>query len=236
MALREDICVVARSNILSIYSLASGEPALVQDLHFDHALGNVAFAAEAAPEVVQDKNTARLQLLITSHSGLHVYSVSQDESGAFVSRLVAEEAVKQSTILTSSPQLPRFGGSASHVAWTNTPKSFFDRQSHVFVARVVATPAAPSADSADAGRDTAREATPAAQESKLEVLMECKDSRLPSLNAMPVMDFDDGVGIIAIGNALGELALCSYGVPLTPQFVDCLRPVPIPSARRWRAH
>lgn len=226
MALRDGLCVVARSNILSIYSLASGEPELVKDLRFDHALGNVAFAAESAPAVQEVKgSTSRLQLLITSHGGLHVYSVSQDDSGAYVSRLVAEEALKQSATLTSQPQLPRFGGAASHVAWTNTPKSFFDRTAHIFVARV----AAPVPEAKDAAKDGAREPA-AAQESKLEVLVSCKDARLPSLHAMPVMDFDDGVGLIAVGNALGELALCSYGAPMTPQFVDCLRPLPVPLA------
>ena len=66
--------------------------------------------------------------------------------------------------------------------------------------------------------------------SKIELLSECKDWRLPSLHAMPVMDFDDGMGLFAIGNAVGELAVCNYGGPLTDGILSCLRPLPIPAS------
>ncbi|KIP09493.1 hypothetical protein PHLGIDRAFT_316246 [Phlebiopsis gigantea 11061_1 CR5-6] len=206
MALRDDLCVVARSSVLSVYSLAAPHPALVQDLRFDHALGSVAVSASAA---------APLSLLITSHSGLHVYTVSQDASGAYVADLVAEEALKASTLLTSAPALPRVGASASHVAWTSTPASFFDRQARIVIARVSRDNAAPAG---------------ARCPSKIELLSECKDWRLPSLSAMPVMDLDDGMGILAVGNALGELAICNYGGALTEPILGCLRPLPIPAA------
>lgn len=215
MALRGDLCVVARSNVLSVYSLVSAGPEHLQDLRFDHPLGSVAVSASSAASLQDPGNTSSpLHLLITSHSGLHVFSVSQDQSGAFVSELVAEEALKQSAVLTSTPSLPRFGASASHVVWTNTPASFFDRKSHVMIGRI-----SPNDTSAGAG-----------SASKIELLSECKDWRLPSLNAMPVMDFDDGMGLFAIGNALGELAVCNYGGPLNSTVLDCLRPLPIPVA------
>lgn len=216
MALRDDLCVVARSNVLSVYSLVSGQAELVQDLRFDHALGSVAVSEEsaAAPQRSHRGPAYRLQLLITSHSGLHVYSVNQDDAGAFVSELVAEEALKQSNILATRPSMPRFGGSASHVAWTNTPASFFDRSSQVMIARIQPNDTSSS--------------SPCSSGSKLEILSECKDHRLPSLHALPVMDFDDGMGLIAIGNGCGELALCSYGGPLTDRLATCLRPLPIP--------
>ncbi|GJE87200.1 hypothetical protein PsYK624_032830 [Phanerochaete sordida] len=224
MALRDDLCVVARANVLSIYAVGHGEPVLVQDLPFDHALGTVAFAASAPAS-----GSARLQLLITSHGGLHVYSVRQDAAGRFVSRLVAEEALKQSALLAGAPQLPRFGGSAAHVAWAKTPASFFDRQSHLCVARVVPADAPPPAG-VDAAADRAAKGDAPALESRLELLAECRDFRLPSMHAMPVMDFDDGVGLLAVGNALGEVALCSYGARVSARFVDCLRPLPVPMA------
>lgn len=237
MALRDELCVVARSNVLSIYALASGEATLLQDLHFDHALGSVAFAPASASAAAPG---AGLQLLITSHGGLHVYSVQRDASGAFVSRAVAQEALKQSAVLAGAPQLPRVGGSAAHVAWAKTPASFFDREARLFVARVVApaagaVPCAGTAQEATAAPREDKDAEPApvpapVPESRLEVLVDCKHARLPGLHAMPVMDFDDGVGIIVLGNALGELALCTYGAPLTSRFVDCLRPLPIPQA------
>ena len=215
MALRDDLCVVARSSVLSVYSLAAPHPQLVQDLRFDHALGSLAVSAPSATPLPHSRKTSPLSLLITSHSGLHVYNVSQDPSGAYVADLVAEEALKQSAVLTSAPALPRLGASASHVAWTSTPASFFDRQARIMIARVSPDDAAPAG---------------ARCPSKIELLSECKDWRIPSLSAMPVMDFDDGMGLLAVGNALGELAICNYGGPLTAAILGCPRPLPIPAA------
>lgn len=68
-----------------------------------------------------------------------------------------------------------------------------------------------------------------AKHGTLEIVTECKDNRLPSLHAMPVMDFDDGMGLVAVGNAIGELALCNYGGPLTARMASCLQPLPFPT-------
>lgn len=204
MAVRSDFCVVARSNTLSVYSLVQGVAEHVQDLKFDHSLGSVSVSAEGASSSVN----SRLQLFVTTSHGMHVYKVTQDDSGTFAADLITQEVMKQSQLITSTPSLPRFGSSSSYLAWTNTPTSFFDRQSHVMIGRVE--------DSDETGA------------TQVKVISECKDYRLPSLHAMPVMDFDDGMGLVAIGNACGELALCNYGGALSSKIADCLRPLPIP--------
>ena len=218
MALRDTTCAVATPDALHIYSLPneSEECALLQVLPLSHVADSVAFSkgAETVPSSEADVSRACFRAFITNKTGLYVYEVLEDAAGSFTAEVISElEEPTDASSRSSKPTHPCFGNSSSQVAWIYPPTSLFDRQSRLVTAKI-------QCDSTP---------TPSCA-AKLSVLYESKATELPSLYAMPVMDFDDGAGLLAIGNGFGHLALYSFGGVLPPDYSQCLRSIPIPTS------
>lgn len=218
MALRDGVCAVATSDALHIYSLPTdgGECALLQVLPLSHVAESVAFSkgTEDSHSSETDCSRSRFQVFVTNKLGLYVYRVLEDAEGSFAAEVVSErEEPADASSRSSRPAYPCFGNSSSQVAWIYPPTSLFDRQSRLVTAKIQ------------------RDPTPAAScAAKLSVLFESNAAELPSLYAMPVMDFDDGAGLLAIGNGFGHLALYSFGGVLPPDYSQCLQRLPTPTS------
>lgn len=243
MALREDICVVASSSSLTVYSVSRfGSPELLQVIQLDHSVGSVSVSAEGETlplgEGADAHQPTRMLLFTASSVGINVLRLRQQQPKdilappTFSVDVLAEEDLKRGDVLSSKPSLPHFGGSTSRLSWIYAPSSFLDRSSASLVtgrfatpeaAPVAAAPAAPAPQSEDAATNAASSGA-----AKFEILSECKDVQLPSFHVMPVMDYDDGAGVVAIGNALGELAVCNYGGSLGAEVAECFRRIPVP--------
>ena len=215
MTIRKGTCAVVTPDTLQMYSLPTrGEATLLQVLQLTHVVENVSISKEmeALPVDADEDTSDHFLLTITNKTGVFVYRVQRNDGMSFSAEVIAErEELGDSATQPSKPALPCFGGSSSRVSWICPPSSLFDRNSRLVTAQVVAT----------------EETTSVA---KLSVLSECKATNLPSLYAMPVMDFDDGAGLLAIGNGFGQLALCSFNGPLPEDYHTCLQPIPIPVA------
>lgn len=217
MALRDGVCAVATSDALHIYSLPTDgvECALLQVLPLSHVAESVAFSkgTEDLPSSEAESSRSRFLVFVTNKLGLYVYRVLEDAAGSFAAEVVSEREEPAGTSQSSRPAYPCFGNSSSQVAWIYPPTSFFDRQSRLVTAKIQQDPT-PSASCA----------------AQLSVTFESKDAKLPSLHAMPVMDFDDGAGLLALGNGFGHLALYSFGGVLPPDYSQCLQRIPIPTS------
>lgn len=220
MALREDICLVIYPCSLTIYSLShtggiDTQPEPLQTLKFDHSVGSVSTSAEdealPLPDGSADVPLTRMLLFAASSVSITVLRLRQHDAAAFSLDVVAGSQLKRGDVLAARPSLPHFGGSTSRLSWLYAPTSFFDRTSSLVVGRFV--PRDPSSPSSGA---------------KLEIVSECKDVKLPSLHALPVMDYDDGAGIVVVGNACGELAVCNYAGPMSVELTRCFRSLPVP--------
>ncbi|PSS06882.1 hypothetical protein PHLCEN_2v3510 [Hermanssonia centrifuga] len=214
MTLRDGICAVVIGETLYIHSLlADGRTELAQTIYLSHVVGNVVISGESESSPVSDAATApeRFQLFITNKTGIYVYSVRQQDSTTFSADLIVEEETKLGASQSARPSYPLFGGSTSRVSWIYAPTSFFDRQPHLVTAKIQ--------------RKDGETKTCAAE---LSVVSECKDSKLPALYTLPVMHYDDGAGLMAIGNACGQLALCSFGGSMPSGLAGCFRDVPVP--------
>ena len=215
MAVRSGVCAVVTPDTIEMYALsAGGEATLLQVLQLTHAVENVSISneAEALPfDPVNGDAHRSFMLTVTNKTGVFVYQV-QRKGDSFSAEVVAErEEVSDAASRPSKPAYPCFGGSSSRVSWIYPPSSLFDRQSRLVTAQII-----PSEVNSSMAR--------------LAILSECKATDLPSLYAMPVMDFDDGVGLLAIGNGFGQLALCSFNGSLPQDYNTCLQPIPIPVA------
>jgi hypothetical protein len=173
-------------------------------------------------------------------------------SATFSVDVLAEEDLKRGDVLSSKPSQPHFGGSNSRLAWIHAPTSFLDRTSASlvtarFVPRdptVTCTPTAPApaptptpatpdvtvtGPVAAAPGGPADVVTSSGGAAKLEIMSECKSVSLPSFHFLPVLDYDDGAGLVAIGNGCGELVVCNYaGGALGREVVRCFKEVPVP--------
>lgn len=209
MALRGDTCVVVSPTAVRIYA-TSPSAELLQTLQLDHSVAHASITSEyeTLPLDERDMPTTRLLLFTASQVGITVLRLCQQDPTTYSVDVVAEDDLKRGDILSSRPSLPHFGGSTARLSWIYAPTSFFDRNGSIVTGRLH-----PRSGS-----------TP----SKLEILSECKTSSLPSFHTMPVMDYDDGAGLIAIGNACGELAVCNYAGPITDNVVRCYQRIPIP--------
>lgn len=224
MALREDICAVIYAAGLTIYALSPTEHGiraeLAQAIQFDHSVGSVSVSAEgeALPllDDTADQGATRMLLFTASSASITVLRLRQHATSAVFSLdVVAESELKRGDVLSARPSLPRLGGSTSRLSWVYAPTSFFDRSSSLVTGRFV--PRDPSSPASGA---------------KFEIVSECRGATLPSLHAMPVMDYDDGAGLVVVGNACGELALCNYAGPVTADLVRCFRAIPVPVVSR----
>ncbi|KAI0695932.1 hypothetical protein BC835DRAFT_923253 [Cytidiella melzeri] len=221
MALRDDICVVVSSSSLTVYSVSLNGPSeLLQVIQLDHSVGNVSVSAEGETlplEQGADTLVTRMLLFTASSVGINVLRLRQQQPSSKDAELysvdvLAEEDLKRGDLLSSKPSQPHFGGSTSRLSWLYAPSSFLDRSSSSLVTgRFVPTAAASPSSGA-----------------KIEILSECKDARLPSFHVMPVMDYDDGVGLVAVGNGCGELVVCSYGGSLSAEVAECFQTIPVP--------
>ncbi|KAI0093603.1 hypothetical protein BDY19DRAFT_989164 [Irpex rosettiformis] len=244
MALREDICVVASSSSLTIYSISKSAPELLQVIQLAHSVGSVSVSAECETlqpeEGASARQPTRMLLFTASSVGINVLRLRQQQPKdilmppTFSVDVLAEEDLKRGDVLSSKPSLPHFGGSTSRLSWIYAPSSFLDRSSASLVtgrfatrdSPPVAVPTADPAAPAPPSQGAATNATPSGV--KFEILSECKDVQLPSLHMMPVMDYDDGTGIVAIGNGLGELVVCNYGGPVGADVAECFMRIPVP--------
>ena len=241
MALREDICVVASSSSLTVYSISRSAPELMQVIQLDHSVGSVAVSAENEILPLEEKAHAhqptRMLLFTASSVGINVLRLRQQQPKdismppTFSIDVLAEEDLKRGDVLSSKPSLPHFGGSTSRLSWIYAPSSFLDRSNASLVTgRFAARDTVPVTDPATPPNQdaAATNTTTPSSGAKFEILSEFKDSQLPSLGAMPVMDYDDGAGLVAIGNGLGELVLCNYGGSLGAEVAECFKRIPVP--------
>lgn len=219
MTLRENICAVVTPDTLHIYALpVAGEAALLQTLYLSHVVENAAMSKEqeGSPLACTNMETSEEFLLfITNKAGLYVYRILQQTAlNTFSAEMIVEEETTESNS-SRSPRsaFPCFGGSASRVSWIRPPASLFDRQSGIVTAQMQRTEDGDFVSQCQA---------------KLAVVAEFKSAGLPSLHSMPVMDFDDGAGLLVVGNSRGQLALCNFGGPLPDDYCQCLREIPIP--------
>lgn len=231
MALRDDICVVIYSSGLIIYSLSSADgldAALVQAIKFDHTMGSVSASAEseALPSFNEPAEDPRTRMLLFTASSLSITVLrlrqhatkdsapASPQSAPFALEAVAQSELKRGDVLSARPSLPRFGGSASRISWVYTPNLYLFPSSSLVTGRLVPVPSSAS--------------SPA--NAKFEITSECTSARLPALHALPVMDYDDGSGVVVVGNACGELALCNYAGPVSAALARCFKDIPVPAA------
>lgn len=228
MALREDICVVVSPSSLTVYSISpDGSAEDAQVIQLEHPVGNVSISAEgealALDEPADVQAPTRMLLFTALAGGINVLRLrqrshsrtsppssspaSRDEA-PFSVDVLAQEDVKRGDVLSAKPSQPHFGGSTARLAWIYPPASIFDRSGASLVT----------------GRFVARDKADA----RFEILSECKSLQLPSFSLMPVVDYDDGAGLVALGNAMGELVVCNYGGPLDEAVARCFRRIPIP--------
>lgn len=246
MALREDICVVIYACGLTTYSLSppsSGIHAeLLQVIKFDQSVGSVSISAEneVLPLPLMDSpstaanvppSMTRMLLFTASSVSITVLRLRQHDPAAFSLEVAAESELKRGDVLSARPSLPHFGGSTSRLSWVYAPTSFFDQTSSVVTGRFVPQDPAPSPSSSSTATSSpsTTSSPPSSGAAKFEIMSELKAVKLPSLHAIPVMDYDDGAGLVVIGNACGELAVCNYAGPITAELARCFTSIPIPA-------
>lgn len=178
----------------------------------------------------------RMLLFTAASTSITVLRLQQHDATVFSLEAIAESQLKRGDILSSRPSLPHFGGSIARVSWIYAPTSFFDRSASLVTGRFVSSSSSSTSSSSSSPllsptRPPSSSTPPSSpSNAKFEIMSECKDAQLPGFHAMPVMDYDDGAGLVVLGNACGELAVCNYAGPVTDALVRCFKPIPVPVA------